>query len=148
MSSIFENENSESPMVLVKATLKVKPDDNGSGAIMAQFVTNKGKGSGMQIMPFTDYRAAIGVLVDAANNGIPEFTEEGNIPADEMVRRTLTVEDGIVSFRVKSGKGSKPARIPLADFKAVVDLLASGCDGVDTAGAKFLAEAAAAKKKK
>jgi hypothetical protein len=146
MSSIFANENAESPIVLVKATLKVKPDDNGS--IMATFTTNKGKGSGMQIMPYGEYRAAIGVLVDAATNGIPEFAEEGNIPADEMVRRTLTVEDGIVSFRVKSGKGAKPARIPLADFKAVVDLLASGCDGVEAAGAEFLAEAAAVNKKK
>ena len=146
MSSIFSTDDAENPIVLVKATLKVQPDDNGN--VIAQFVTNKGKGSGMQVMPFTDYRAAIGVLVDAANNGIPEFAEEGNIPADEMVRRTLTVEDGIVSFRVKSGKGAKPARIPMEHFKAVVELLASGCDKVEAAGAAFVAEAASGKKKK
>ena len=145
MSSIFDNDNAENPIVLVKATLKVTPNDNG--VIVAQFVTNKGKGSGMQIMPFEEYRAAIGVLVDAATNGIPEFTEEGNIPADEMVRRTLTVEDGIVSFRVKSGKGAKPARIPMEHFKAVVELLAGACNKVDAAGAKFIAEAAGVKKK-
>ena len=132
MSSIFDNDNAENPIVLVKATLKVTPNDNG--VIVAQFVTNKGKGSGMQIMPFEEYRAAIGVLVDAATNGIPEFTEEGNIPADEMVRRTLTVEDGIVSFRVKSGKGAKPARLALADFKAVAELLNSTVEAVETAG--------------
>jgi len=146
MSSIFATESTENPVVLVKQTLKVQPDDNG--VVIAQFVTNKGKGSGTQVMPYTEYRAAIGVLVDAATNGIPEIAEEGNIPADEMVRRTLTVEDGIVSFRVKSGKGAKPARIPLADFKAVVELLASGCDGVEAAGAAMVAEAAAGKKKK
>jgi hypothetical protein len=88
----------------------------------------------MQIMPFTEYRAAIGVLVDAATNGIPEFAEEGNIPADEMVRRTLTVEDGIVSFRVKSGKGAKPARLSVSEFKAVADLLSTTVDAVESAG--------------
>jgi len=135
MSSIFANESSENPVTLIKQTLRVKPDDDG--IVMASFTTNKGKGSGAQVMPYAEFRAAVAVLVDAAKNGIPEVEEDDNIPADEMVRRTLRIEDGIVSFRVKSGKGAKPARIPLADFEAVVSLLASAADSVEAMGNKF-----------
>jgi hypothetical protein len=135
MSSIFATESTENPCTLIKQTLKVKPDDDG--AIMATFTTNKGKGSGAQILPFTEFRSAVAVLVDAAKNGIPEIEEAENVPADEMVRRTLRIEDGIVSFRVKSGKGAKPARIPLADFEAVVSLLSSTVDAVEAAGKKL-----------
>ena len=135
MSSIFANESSENPITLIKQTLRVKPDDDG--VVIATFTTNKGKGSGAQVLPYAEFRAAVAVLVDAAKNGVPEIEEDDNIPADEMIRRTLRIEDGIVSFRVKSGKGAKPARVPLADFQAVVDLLASTVDAVEAAGKKL-----------
>lgn len=135
MSSIFANESSENPVTLIKQTLKVKPDDDG--VVIATFTTNKGKGSGAQVLPYAEFRSAVAVLVDAAKNGVPEIEEDDNIPADEMIRRTLRIEDGIVSFRVKSGKGAKPARVPLADFQAVVDLLASTVDAVEAAGKKL-----------
>lgn len=135
MSSIFATESSENPVTLIKQTLRVKPDDDGQ--VMVTFTTNRGKGSGAQVMPFAEFRAAVAVLVDAAKNGIPEISEESNIPADEMIRRTLTVEDGMVSFRVKSGKGSKPARISGDDFGAVVGLLASAVEQVEAAGKKL-----------
>jgi len=135
MSSIFANESSENPVTLIKQTLAVKPNDDG--VVMASFVTNKGKGSGTQVLPFAEFRAAVAVLTEAAKNGVPEIAEDENIPADEMIRRTLQIEDGIVSFRVKSGKGSKPARIPLADFADVVALLASTVDAVESAGKKL-----------
>ncbi len=134
MASIFATESSENPLALIKQTLSVKPDDDGQ--IMASFTTNRGKGSGAQVMPFTEFREAVEVLKDAAKNGIPEIAEE-NISAAEMVRRTIAVEDGIVSFRVKGGKGAKPARIALADFQAVVDLLSSTVDAVEAAGKKL-----------
>jgi hypothetical protein len=54
-----------------------------------------------------------------------------------MIRRTLQIEDGIVSFRVKSGKGSKPARISLEDFADVVALLAGTVEAVEAAGKKL-----------
>ena len=135
MSSIFANESSENPVTLIRQTLKVAPNDDGN--VMASFVTNKGKGSGTQVLPFAEFRSAVGVLVAAAKDGVPELEEDENIPADEMVRRTLRIEDGVVSFRVKSGKGSKPARIPLADFADVVALLASTVDAVESAGKKL-----------
>ena len=135
MSSIFASESTENPVMLIKQTLRVKPDDDG--AIVASFTTNKGKGSGAQILPYTEFRAAVAVLVEAATSGIPEVNEDDNIPADEMIRRTLRVEDGIVSFRVKGGKGAKPARIPLDQFAEVVKLLASTVEAVEKAGEKL-----------
>ena len=119
-------------MTLVRQTLKVLPAE--SGEVVATFTVNKGKGSGAQVLPFAQFRDAVAVLVDAAKNGIPEMTEEENLPAAEVIRRTLSVEDGIVSFRVKSGKGAKPARLSLADFKAVAELLNSTVEAVETAG--------------
>ena len=134
MASIFATESSENPVTLIRQTLAVKPDDDGQ--IMASFTTNKGKGSGAQILPFGEFREAVAVLQDAAKNGIPEIAEE-NVSAAEMVRRTISLEDGVVSFRVKGGKGAKPARIPLDHFQAVVDLLASTVDAVESAGKKL-----------
>ncbi len=141
MLNIFGSD-AESTIALVKSTTKVAPDENGQ--VMVSFTTNKGKGSGAQVMHYTDFRDAVAVLVDAATNGIPEVTEDENIPAAEMVRRTIRVEDGIVSFRVKGGKGAKPARIALEDFAAVCALLQSGVDEVEARGASL---AKGAKKK-
>ena len=135
MSSIFASESTENPVTLIRQTLRVKPDDDG--VVVASFTTNKGKGSGAQILPYMEFREAIQVLRDAAENGIPENEEEDNIPAAEMIRRTLRLEDGIVSFRVKGGKGAKPARIPLEHFAAAVALLAGTVEAVEAAGRKL-----------
>ena len=132
MSNIFASDSSENPVTLIRQTLSVKPDDEGT--VVASFTTNKGKGSGTQTLPFTQFREAVAVLQEAAINGIPEIAEEGNLPAAEVIRRTLQIEDGVVNFRVKSGKGAKPAKIPLADFQAVVDLLSSTVEAVESAG--------------
>jgi len=132
MSNIFASDSTENPVVLIKQTLSVKPDDDGK--VLATFTTNRGKGSGAQSLPYTEFREAVAVLQDAAKNGIPEIAEEGNLPAAEVIRRTIQIEDGVVSFRVKSGKGAKPARISLDDFQAVVDLLSSTVEAVESAG--------------
>ena len=135
MSSIFANESTENPVTLIRQTLRVKPDDDG--VVVASFTTNKGKGSGAQILPYGEFREAVAVLRDAAENGIPEVSDDENIPAAEMIRRTLRVEDGMISFRVKGGKGAKPARIPLEHFAAVVELLSSTVAAVEAAGKKL-----------
>ena len=41
----------------------------------------------------------------------------------EMIKATAINRDGVISFRVKSGKGAKPARIPADQFSEVVNLL-------------------------
>jgi hypothetical protein len=132
MSNIFASESSENPVTLIRQTLKVQPNDDGQ--VVATFTTNRGKGSGAQSIPFAQFREVVTVLRDAATNGIPEAAEETDLPAAEVIRRTIQIEDGIVSFRVKSGKGAKPARISVEDFQQVVDLLASTVDAVESAG--------------
>jgi hypothetical protein len=132
MSNIFHNDSSENPLTLIRQTLKVLPDDDGQ--VVATFTTNRGKGSGAQVLPFAQFREAVQVLKEAASNGIPEIPEQENLPAAEVIRRTIQIEDGMVSFRVKSGKGAKPARISVADFQQVVELLASTVDAVESAG--------------
>lgn len=132
MSAIFATESTENPVTLIRQTLSVKPNDDGE--IMVTFTTNKGKGSGAQVMPYTEFRKAVDVLQEAANNGIPEITEDDNLPASEVIRRTLSLEDGVISFRVKSGKGAKPARVSVDDFAAVVQLLSTTVDAVESAG--------------
>jgi hypothetical protein len=54
-----------------------------------------------------------------------------------MVRRTIRQDEGIVSFRVRGGKGAKPAKLPVDSFSEVVDLLASTVDAVEEAGSKL-----------
>lgn len=135
MSNIFATEASENPVTLIRQTLSVKADDDG--VVVASFTANRGKGSGSQVIPFHQYREVVEVLTEAATNGIPEIAEEENLPAAEVIRRTLRIEDNIVSFRTKSGKGAKPARISLDDFKAVVELLSTTVDAVEAAGKKL-----------
>ena len=132
MSAIFATESAENPLTLIKQTLAVKPDEDGN--IMVTFTTNKGKGSGAQVLPFAQFREAVAVLTDAAKNGIPEIAEDESLPASEVIRRTISIEDGVVSFRVKSGKGAKPARISMDDFQSVASLLQSAVEQVETAG--------------
>ena len=132
MSAIFATESAENPVTLIKQSLKVLPDDNGQ--VVATFTVNRGKGSGAQVLPYAQFREAVSVLTDAATNGIPEAAEETELPAAEVIRRTIQIEDGVVSFRVKSGKGAKPARISVEDFQAVVGLLQSAVEQVEAAG--------------
>ena len=71
-----------------------------------------------------------------SENGIPEAEDE-NLSAAETVRRTIRQDDGQISFRVRSGKGSKPAKLGAEDFSEVVDLLRSTVDAVENAGLKL-----------
>jgi hypothetical protein len=43
----------------------------------------------------------------------------------------------MISFRVRSGKGSKPAKIPLAQFGEVCSLLTDTVSSVEAAGSKL-----------
>lgn len=134
VANIFESDSVENPVTLIKQTLSVKPDDNGQ--VMVSFTANKGKGSGAQVLPASEYRNVVAVLADAVKNGVPEREDE-DVPPSEMVRRTITIEDGFISFRVKGGKGAKPARLPMDQFAAVVQLLASTVDAVEKAANKL-----------
>ena len=130
-TSIFHSESDESPCTVIKQTMSVSLNDDGEAVV--SFATNRGKGSGAQTMPVGEFREYVETLSDIAANGIPEVDEE-QLTAAESVRRTIAMKDGIVSFRVRSGKGAKPAKVPSGELQAVVDLLTSTVKAVEKAG--------------
>jgi hypothetical protein len=134
MQSIFTNEHSESPAAILRKTMSVSLGDDGTP--MVSFAVNRGKGSGRQSMPVSEFADYVGALEDTLRAGISEESDEA-LSAADMVRRTIRQDEGIVSFRVRGGKGAKPAKLPVDSFSEVVDLLASTVDAVEDAGSKL-----------
>jgi len=134
MQSIFTNEHSESPAAILRKTMSVSLGDDGTP--MVSFAVNRGKGSGRQSMPVSEFADYVGALEDTLQAGISEESEEA-LSAADMVRRTIRQEEGVVSFRVRGGKGAKPAKLPVDSFAEVVDLLSSTVDAVEAAGSKL-----------
>jgi hypothetical protein len=130
-TAIFSNDNTESPLQVIRQTMSVALSDAGSAQV--SFATNRGKGSGAQVVGVDDYAEVAATLQGYADAGIEEREEESLSPA-ETIRRTIRVEDGIVSFRTRSGKGAKPAKIPLAQFNEVCELLSGTVEAVQSAG--------------
>ena len=131
MQSIFANEADESPIATIKQTMSVSLNDDGTAVV--SFATNRGKGSGAQTMPVSEFRDYVAALQEVAENGIPE-QEEQHYTAAQMVQRTITNKDGVISFRVRDGKGSKPAKVPSAALSDVVSLLQGTVEAVEKAG--------------
>ena len=134
MQSIFSSEHSLSPAAILRQTMSVSVSDDGTP--MVSFAVNRGKGSGSQTMPVAEFADYVGALEDALASGVSEDSEE-NLSAADMVRRTIRQEDGIVSFRVRGGKGAKPAKLPVDSFEEVVTLLTSTVEAVENAGNKL-----------
>jgi len=134
MQSIFTSEHSESPAAILRKTMSVSLGDDGTP--MVSFAVNRGKGSGRQSLPVSEFADYVGALEDALEAGISEESDEA-LSAADMVRRTIRQDEGIVSFRVRGGKGAKPAKLPVDSFSEVVDLLASTVDAVEEAGSKL-----------
>jgi len=134
MQSIFTSEHSESPAAILRKTMSVSLGDDGTP--MVSFAVNRGKGSGRQSLPVSEFADYVGALEDALEAGISEESDEA-LSAADMVRRTIRQDDGIVSFRVRGGKGAKPAKLPVDSFSEVVDLLVSTVDAVEDAGSKL-----------
>ena len=137
MANIFADQHDESPITVIKQTMGVSMDDDGTPIV--SFATNRGKGSGAQSMPISEFREYVETLSEIAENGIPDIEEEV-LSAAESLRRTVANKDGIVSFRVRSGKGAKPAKVPVGQLTDVANLLTSTIDAVEAAGQKLLAE--------
>ena len=53
--------------------------------------------------------------------------------------RPCHIDDGVVSFRIKSGKGVKPAKVSTEEFSEAVELLASTVEAVQQAAGKLAA---------
>ena len=132
MANIFNTEHDESPLTVIRQTMAVSVNDDGTPVV--SFATNRGKGSGAQTMPIEQFDDYVATLEGYVTDGIPEGTPEENLTASESVQRTIKVDDGVISFRVRSGKGAKPAKIPSGDFAETVKLLRSTVSAVVKAG--------------
>jgi hypothetical protein len=130
MANIFIDETTEDVIDVIKQTMSVRLDDNGIPVI--SFATNRGKGSGAQQIAVDDFDEYVCALEEVVDNGIQETPEYDLSPAD-MVRDTIRNVDGVITFRVRNGKGSKPAKIPTARFTEVVSLLRTTVDLVEAA---------------
>ena len=134
-TNIFASEHNESPAQTIRQTMAVSLNDDGDSVV--SFATNRGKGSGAQILPVEEYRDYIETLEHYVENGIPETAEQELLSAAETVRRTIKQDDGVISFRVRSGKGAKPAKMDASEFGEVVELLRSTLGAVEAAGQKL-----------
>ncbi len=130
-TNIFANEHNESPAQVIRQTMAVSLSEDDKPQVT--FATNRGKGSGAQTLPVEEYREYVETLESYVENGIPE-SEDEMLSAAETVRRTIRQEDGIISFRVRSGKGAKPAKLSTGDFAEVISLLRSTVESVEAAG--------------
>jgi hypothetical protein len=130
--SLFNDEKVTSSVQTIRETMNVSLSDDGTPIV--SFATNRGKGSGAQSMAVADYAEYVAALSHFASNGIEEIPTEDLSPA-ETVRQTIALDDsGVISFRVKSGKGSKPAKVGSGEFSEVTALLRSTLEAVEAAG--------------
>jgi len=136
-ASIFQTEINEDTIEVVKQTMAVKRDD--SGEVLISFATNRGKGSGAQQMRVSDFESYVSTLEEIAEYGIEE-TPESDLSPSEMVRETIRNVDGVISFRVRGGKGAKPAKVPAGQFDDLVALLRSTVPLVEQAAGQFAGE--------
>ena len=130
MANIFIDETTEDVVDTIKQTMSVKISEEGAAAV--SFATNRGKGSGAQQIEVDDFDEYVAALEEVAHNGLPEQVSYNLSPA-EMVRDTIRNVDGMITFRVRNGKGSKPAKIPADRFSEVVSLLRSTVSLVEKA---------------
>ena len=128
MGSIFQNESEESAVQNIKQTMQVFAED---GVAYVSFATNKGKGSGAQVIPVSEFAECVDALSEIVENGISE--EEEHISTPESIRRTASLSDGTISFRVRSGKGAKPAKVAADELADVVKLLKGTLKAVTSA---------------
>ena len=133
MQNIFAS--NESPAAVLRKTMTVSL--NGNGEPIVSFSVNRGKGSGGQQILVSEFAEYISILEEVSEEGIPE-SKEVEMTAAEMVRHTIRNDNGVISFRVRGGKGAKPAKVPASDFAEVVELLRSTLDAVEGAASTMV----------
>ena len=136
-SNIFVNEEAQTAAAIIRETMSVSLDDDGTPLV--SFAMNKGKGTGAQVMPVSDFAEYISTLEHFASNGIEDIPTDNLSPA-ETVRHTIQQDDGVISFRVRSGKGSKPAKVSEEEFAEVASLLRSTVSAVEAAADSLAGE--------
>jgi len=141
-ANLFQTEKDTSATQNIMDSMGVYIEDDKKSPLLGEtvvsFATNRGKGSGAQKMRVSDFGEYLITLEEFVENGIEEIADKDNLSPAETVRETIScglpkdkdgnvIEDSEeeISFRVRSGKGAKPAKIPASEFGEVVALLRS-----------------------
>ena len=132
-TNIFDTDTAQTAVQVIRETMSVSLED---GTPMVSFATNKGKGSGAQVMPVADFREYVETLEHFAYVGVEQVELDSLSPA-ETVRQTIRQDSGVISFRVRSGKGAKPAKVSSDEFSEVTELLRSTLEAVEGAATKL-----------
>tara|TARA_R110002074_G_scaffold396053_1_gene584980 strand:- start:101 stop:550 length:450 start_codon:yes stop_codon:yes gene_type:complete len=111
--------NKDSAVRTVRNTLEVESTDEGG--VNVTFNTSRGRTSAPVSIPAEHYTSFVTALRFYAENGMNMPVAE-KTPA-EIVRETIGLEDGVVSFRTKDGRGARPTRITEGELAGVVTLL-------------------------
>ena len=111
-------------------------DGTKAEKLCVTFATNSGKGSGAQVIPVDEFQAFVATLRESLDSGFEQaeapaaYRPAAEVAADTMCLHAPTDDDGkvigepdCVSFRTRTGKGVKPARIPLAEVTQFVEYL-------------------------
>lgn len=125
---------------VVRRTIEVS--DTEDGDVVVSFHTARGRGTSPVTLSVSDFDSVVDALTHYAENGVNR-SEDNRSPAD-MIHETISIDDdGVVSFRTRSGRGSRPTRIPVEEFSAVVSLLAETREGVQSAADEIRTQLAA-----
>jgi len=151
----------ESCLSTIRGTVRLirKEIDTPDGKALrdcVSFATNRGKGSGAQVIAVDEFPAFVAALREAHDSGFETAeTVAAYRPAAEVAMDTLamdgeTDDDGnpvgepdAITFRVRGGKGSKPARIPLSECEDVITFLENRAPRIAAACAQLRAAEAA-----
>lgn len=114
---------------VIRRTIEVSDTDDGD--VVVSFHTARGRGTSPVTLSVSDFDSVVDALSHYSDNGINR-SDETRSPTD-MIHETISVDDGVVSFRTRSGRGSRPTRIPVEEFAAVVSLLSETRTGVHEA---------------
>jgi hypothetical protein len=119
MASIFNKSQIDSISNNIRQTMGVEVSDDGNPVVTLAF--NKGKGSGTQVIPTSEYSEVVALLEEMITDGVPEASAPQSVL--DVIRQTAAIENGALTFRLRNGKGSKPVKIPLNEAREVLATL-------------------------
>jgi hypothetical protein len=104
----------------LKDTIELAIDEEGIPHVI--FALTEGKGLGKQVVRLDQLEGMITALEIAIETGVEGNKKE--LTAGEMVERTIALtDDNEVMFRATSGKGAKPTKCSMSEFRSVVRYL-------------------------
>jgi hypothetical protein len=120
MASIFNKTQIDTVSNNIRQTMGVEMSAE-IGAPVVTLAFNKGKGSGTQTIPTSEYSEVVSLLDEMITEGVPESSAPQSVI--DVMRQTATIENGCLTFRLRNGKGSKPVKIPLNEAREVLATL-------------------------